>query len=92
MKNLRTVNRLRELVTNLTTEVDGYNNENVLEVVKSLGPYEYEAIPTDASQREIRPMVLLENNTRYEGQWNVETDTRDGLGVLIWPDGSIYEG
>lgn len=40
----------------------------------------------------MRKMVVLENGARYEGQWNVETNQRDGKGVQIWADGSIYEG
>jgi hypothetical protein len=34
----------------------------------------------------------MENGARYKGQWNKTTNQREGRGVQIWPDGSIYEG
>lgn len=57
-----------------------------------MGPYDYGTIFDDGVSRERRPMVVLENKTKYEGFWNTKTNERDGMGVLIWPDGSIYEG
>ena len=37
-------------------------------------------------------MVELENHARYEGEWIVGRDIRQGKGMQIWPDGSMYEG
>lgn len=34
----------------------------------------------------------MENGARYKGQWNSVLNQREGRGVQIWPDGSIYEG
>ena len=37
-------------------------------------------------------MTKLENDAKYDGEWLSQTQIRQGKGVLIWPDGSIYEG
>ena len=39
-----------------------------------------------------RAVVTLENSARYEGEWDVDRNVRDGQGVQIWADGSLYEG
>jgi hypothetical protein len=56
------------------------------------GLFDYGEPQKDSVKRVKRPMTLLENKTKYEGQWNEETNERDGMGVLVWPDGSVYEG
>lgn len=28
----------------------------------------------------------------YDGEWNTKTGVRQGKGVMVWSDGSIYEG
>ena len=28
----------------------------------------------------------------YEGEWDSKTNLRHGQGVMVWSDGSIYEG
>lgn len=43
-------------------------------------------------KRVSRPLTILDNKTKYEGQWNEASGERDGMGMLIWPDGSVYEG
>jgi hypothetical protein len=37
-------------------------------------------------------MMLLENGAKYEGEWDISNDMRDGKGLQIWADGSLYEG
>jgi len=37
-------------------------------------------------------MVELENHARYDGDWILGRDIRQGKGRQIWPDGSMYEG
>lgn len=39
-----------------------------------------------------KPVGILENGSRYEGQWNVKSGKREGFGVQVWADGSMYEG
>jgi hypothetical protein len=34
----------------------------------------------------------FDNKSRYLGEWNVFTDTREGKGIRVRKDGSIYEG
>ena len=60
--------------------------------MNKLGPFQYEEPKDDGVKREFRPVSVQENNARYEGEWNVELNTRDGKGCQIWPDGSRYEG
>lgn len=79
-------------MNNVEGNVPEYENREVLEIIKKLGPYDYGQTTDDGVAREKKPLYLLENKTKYEGQWNEKTQERDGMGVLIWPDGSIYEG
>ena len=37
-------------------------------------------------------MMTLENGAKYEGEWDVVRNLRDGRGKQIWADGSLYEG
>jgi hypothetical protein len=67
-------------------------NEISLSVLKKLGPYQYNSIPDDQVKRQERDWVILENGIKYKGQWRVDSDTKDGRGIQIWPDGSQYEG
>lgn len=41
---------------------------------------------------EERSLKRLKNGASYLGQWLVGTNIREGKGVQIWPDGSLYEG
>ena len=50
------------------------------------------AIPDDMKPGEKRPMMVLENSARYEGEWLIGTQIRQGRGIQVWPDGSMYEG
>ncbi len=61
-------------------------------MLKSLGPYEYATTSNDEVKREKKDMQLLQDKSSYEGQWNTQTGEIDGVGVLVWADGSIYEG
>ena len=35
--------------------------------------------------------MILECGIEYKGEWNHD-GKKDGRGVQVWPDGSIYEG
>lgn len=65
---------------------------------KAFGPYKYESEETDEllgganHELERRAMTYMENGARYIGQWIVGTKTRQGRGVQIWSDGTIYMG
>lgn len=40
----------------------------------------------------LRPTVEFENKAIYYGEWDKETNQRQGRGIQLWQDGSIYEG
>lgn len=41
---------------------------------------------------ETRPEKILSDGVKYVGEWMSGTNIRAGKGMLIWPDGSVYEG
>ena len=59
-----------------------------------LGDFIYDdvAFERKLGKREQRVTMILENSARYEGEWLVSTQTRQGKGIQVWPDGSMYEG
>lgn len=74
-----------------------YFNERVEEIKLQLGEFDYgQKQEMDKSLTtmilEKRPAKILEDGTKYTGQWMAGTNIRAGQGVLIWPDGSVYEG
>lgn len=69
-----------------------YYNETVEEIAQILGPFDYKDPQDKSVKREVRDTVLFRNGAKYDGEWNVETNLRDGKGVQLWVDGSKYEG
>ena len=70
-----------------------YDNEKVKEIRDNLGDYDYSGGQVEnRTDLESRDIVELENHARYEGQWIIGTDIRQGAGKQVWPDGSLYEG
>ena len=69
-----------------------YDNQDVQRIRQQLGPFDYQQDPGGLGQRETRPLVSLENGARYQGEWLRGAGVRQGKGVQIWPDGSLYEG
>ena len=43
-------------------------------------------------EREKRETAQLHNGSIYLGEWAIETNVKEGKGVQVWPDGSLYEG
>lgn len=43
-------------------------------------------------KREMRPVIPLGNGFMYQGEWDKKSNLRDGKGVMIWPNGSRYDG
>ena len=65
----------------------------VMQIRQSLEPFDYEPVPEDDGVvRERRPNTVLDTGAEYEGDWNVEEGKKDGQGIQIWVDGSLYEG
>jgi len=46
----------------------------------------------DYSTLEVRPVTKWVNDLYYLGQWSTENNTREGRGIGVYEDGSIYEG
>jgi hypothetical protein len=63
---------------------DEYNNPRVQEIKEKLGPFKYETQTggnaSDGVRRKKKALITLENGARYEGEWNEETNKRDGRG------------
>lgn len=49
---------------------EGYNNPAVLEIMRDLPPFEWGSPNyNDSLMRVKRPILLLENGAKYEGEW-----------------------
>eukprot|EP00826_Nyctotherus_ovalis_P010338 TRINITY_DN12737_c0_g1_i3.p1 TRINITY_DN12737_c0_g1~~TRINITY_DN12737_c0_g1_i3.p1 ORF type:complete len:288 (+),score=91.61 TRINITY_DN12737_c0_g1_i3:219-1082(+) len=68
------------------------DQEIVRELYTTRGPYPYKPNPKDETERVLRDIVELENGAIYYGFWSAATELQDGNGVMIWPDGSRYDG
>lgn len=56
-----------------------YNNERVQNILARLGPFNYSPAPGhDNVRRKRMPQLTLENGAKYEGEWNEESNKRDG--------------
>ena len=55
-----------------------YDNPSVQKMRATLGPFNYNdhAHEQRLGDREVRPMQVLENKARYQGEWLVNTDIR----------------
>lgn len=58
-----------------------YQNAKVIQIKENLGEFKYEPTPADDGvKRKKRQLITLENGARYEGEWNEDTNKRDGRG------------
>ena len=66
----------------------------VRELRKQLGPFNYnEGAPNyNKDKLVLKPLKTLDNGLKYVGEWNVETDLREGRGYTITSYGDLYEG
>ncbi len=62
---------------------EAYNFPNVNLILRELGHFHYgpPRYEDDHVPREKRPLILLENGAKYEGEWLRGADIRDGRGV-----------
>lgn len=65
-------------------------NPVVYKVLKKLGAISIK--PSDNPNIEKRGSVELENGAMYIGQWNKKTGLREGIGTIIFDNGSLFEG
>lgn len=61
---------------------EAYNNPSVMDILRDLPPFEW-GTPDygDGLTRVKRPIMLLENGAKYEGEWIEDSDVRDGRGI-----------
>ena len=58
-----------------------YSNPRVLAIKDQLGEFRYEPTPQDDGvKRKKKQLITLENGARYEGEWNEDSNKRDGRG------------
>jgi hypothetical protein len=80
---------------NLEINQPHYNNPTVVHILRTQGAFEYgnpDEFMLSQESIEKRPIVMLENGAKYEGEWVLNSQERGGRGVQIWADGSRYEG
>jgi hypothetical protein len=41
---------------------------------------------------ELRPPVTIDKGSQYLGTWLMGTETRHGKGIIVFPEGAVYEG
>lgn len=58
-----------------------YDNPDVINIREQLGDFDYDEEPKGLGKRELRDMVLLENAAKYEGEWLIGTNIRQGHGI-----------
>ena len=65
-------------------------NEEAMATRNKLGNFEYPKI--SLSHLEWRDIHIFEGGKKYLGTWNPKTNQREGVGILTWDGGYIYEG
>jgi len=73
-------------------DILSYCNQKVREIHENSGDYKEGSFDAEGAKIETRPVASLQNNAKYEGEWNSKDDTRHGYGVQVWSDGSMYQG
>ena len=75
-----------------TTKNIDIGNEHTKMLHQKFGNFPYTKHPDDGINRELRELQTIEVDAQYYGFWNPLTNERDGNGVMVWVDGSRYDG
>lgn len=70
-------------------------HEKVLEVLIKVGPYKINEIDNGQTQyKNIESRTIFSDlkGNLYQGEVKIGTDLKQGRGIMIFSDGSIYEG
>lgn len=67
-------------------------NDRVREIHSKEGDYKVKKNSGDSTKVKKLPIARLENNAKYDGEWNEEKNERHGYGIQVWSDGSMYQG
>lgn len=68
----------------------GFASPAVNKIYHQIG--KFEVTQTRDKNLEFRPLLVLQNGSRYEGQWNKYSGKREGFGVQVWANGDMYQG
>ena len=72
--------------------VPDYSTSTTRGILSKLGPYHLSSVRDQTLQTlQTRGPVEMENGAIYTGSWNNDNQ-RQGLGLQVWKDGSVYEG
>ena len=52
-----------------------------MEFARKLPPFKFEEDPAKRDVLEMRPLVVLPNGALYKGEWNKQTNVREGRGI-----------
>jgi hypothetical protein len=74
----------------LLEKIPDYSSPVVTKLQKKLGIYLFDK-RNDGNTRISRGPILMSNKAVYIGEWN-QSDQRDGFGMQIWNNGSLFEG
>ena len=58
----------------------------------TLPPFVYCQDAENSKHLEIRKLIIEESGAIYLGQWDFKASKREGMGIQVWIDGSMYEG
>ena len=75
-------------------EIFETKNGNVKAKLRELGPYEYVdyKLEQEFGKRKEKDVKNFEDGARYKGEWLDGTHIKEGKGMVIYADGSVYEG
>ena len=91
VQNIKSLRALMELPRSIVQKHPDYCNPDVQELLRREPAFDYGTVTADGVKRVWRPMQTV-GKDRYEGQWNEKTGGRDGMGMLIRPDGTVHVG
>lgn len=69
-----------------------YYNEEVSCALKIHGYYPLTFDDTQERSLVFHSCFRMENGAYYEGMISLDTNRPEGKGIMVWPDGSVYEG
>ena len=71
-------------------EIHSFASEQALEALRTRGFYTNNLSESD--DLEWQDMLVDVSMARYEGQVRVDTQQKEGFGIMVMDDGSCYEG
>ena len=72
-----------------------FHNSTVQSILEQLKDFDFEEYPSpnlNEADLETRPAQVLDNGSKYEGQWIKGSMIRQGKANITWVDGSNFQG